>query len=258
MSIATDLGVALEAADAADLATMRRFRAVDLAVEHKSDLTPVSEADRAAEVAIRTHLGRFLPGDAVLGEEYGASGTFKGRRWIIDPIDATVNYVRGVPVWATLVALEDAEGIAVGVVSAPALGSRWWAGRGLGAWSAGRRIGVSDIAEIADAHLSINSIVTHEQQGLGPQILALSRRCARTRGFGDFWSFMLLAEGAIDLVIEPVAAVWDLAPLLVIVEEAGGTFTDLTGHRTIAGGNAVASNGRLHDAALAAMAGRPG
>lgn len=253
MSIATDLRLALEAADAADAATMRRFRATDLAVEHKVDETPVSEADRAAEVAIRAHLGRVVPGDAVLGEEYGASGVPGGRRWIIDPIDATMNYVRGVPVWATLIALEDEEGIAIGVVSAPALGCRWWGGRGLGAWSGGRRIAVSAVDRITDAHLSINSIVTHEQQGLGPQILALSRRCARTRGFGDFWSFMLLAEGAVDLVVEPVAAVWDLAPLLVIVEEAGGRFTDLSGHRTIAGGNAVASNGRLHDAALSAM-----
>lgn len=254
VSITTDLRVALEAADAADAATLPRFRAADLAVEHKSDLTPVSEADRAAEVAIRAHLGRVVPGDAVLGEEYGASGISTARRWIIDPIDATVNYVRGVPVWATLIALEDQEGIAVGVVSAPALGSRWWAGRGLGAWTDGRRIGVSPTDRIEDAHLSINSIVTHEQQGMGGQILELSRRCARTRGFGDFWSFMLLAEGAIDLVIEPVAAVWDLAPLLLIVEEAGGRFTDLAGHRTISGGNAVASNGRLHEAALAAMA----
>lgn len=254
MPSSPDLRIALEAADAADAATMQRFRATDLTVEHKADLTPVSEADRSAEMAIRAHLGKSLPGDAVLGEEYGASGSPGGRRWIIDPIDATVNYVRGVPVWATLIALEDAAGIAVGVVSAPALGARWWAGRGLGAWCGGRRIHVSDVGRIEDAHLSINSIVTHEQHGRGAQVMALSRRCARTRGFGDFWSFMLLAEGAVDVVVEPIAAVWDLAPLLVIVEEAGGRFTDIIGERTIAGGNAVASNGRLHEAVLAAMA----
>jgi histidinol-phosphatase len=251
--LSRDLRIALEAADAADTATMRRFRAPDLAIEQKADATPVSEADRAAETAIRDHLRRHLPHDAVLGEEYGAGDITAPRRWIVDPIDATVNYVRGVPVWASLIALEDADGIAVGVVSAPALGARWWAARGMGAWGDGRRMRVSAVDRIADAHLSINSIVTHEQQGLGPQITALSRRCARTRGFGDFWSFMLLAAGAVDLVVEPIAAVWDLAPLLVIVEEAGGRFTDFAGNRTIAGGNAAASNGRLHDALLEAM-----
>jgi histidinol-phosphatase len=251
--LSVDLRIALEAADAADAATMRRFRAPDLAVEEKADRTPVSEADRAAETAIRSHLGRVVPGDAVLGEEYGAGGAGGERRWIIDPIDATVNYVRGVPVWATLIALEDPDGIVAGVVSAPALGARWWAARGMGAWAGGRPIRVSATDRIEAAHLSINSITTHEQHGLGTQITALSRRCARTRGFGDFWSFMLLAEGAVDLVVEPVAAIWDLAPLLVIVEEAGGRFTDLAGNRTVAGGNAVASNGRLHDAALRAL-----
>jgi histidinol-phosphatase len=252
MSFAPDLRIALEAADAADAVTTRRFGAADLSVEIKDDLTPVSEADRAAEQAIRAVLADRRPGDAVVGEEYGATGA-AGRRWIIDPIDGTVNYVRGVPVWATLLALEDGDGIAIGVVSAPALHRRWWAGRGLGAWADARRIAVSNVDRIDHAHLSINSVATHEEQGLGPQITALSRRCARTRGFGDFWSFMLLAEGAIDVVVEPIAKVWDLAPLLVIVEEAGGRFTDLTGARTAAGGNAVASNGRLHDAVLAAM-----
>jgi histidinol-phosphatase len=245
-----DLRIALEAADAADVATMRRFRAADLAIETKADLTPVSEADRAAEAAIRNHLGRVLPDDAVLGEEYGASGTTGGRRWIIDPIDATVNYLRGVPVWATLIALEDPAGIAAGVVSAPALGARWWAARGLGAWCGGRRIRVSPIATIEEAHLSINSITTQNSTASDPDralsLLRLTRASAT-------WSFMLLAEGAVDLVVEPIAAVWDLAPLLVIVEEAGGRFTDLAGNRTVAGGNAVASNGRLHDAALAAL-----
>ena len=252
MSLAGDLRIALEAADAADSVTAPRFGAADLAVEIKGDLTPVSEADRASEQAIRGVLARHRPGDAVVGEEYGASGA-GSRRWIIDPIDATVNFVRGVPVWATLLALEDPDGIAVGVVSAPALHRRWWAARGLGAWADARRIAVSSVTRIEDAHLSINSVTTHENHGLGPQITALSRRCARTRGFGDFWSFMLLAEGAVDVVVEPLAKLWDLAPLLVIVEEAGGRFTDLTGARTAAGGNAVATNGRLHDAVLAAM-----
>lgn len=188
----------------------------------------------------------------MVGEEYGTTGE-ASRRWIIDPIDATVNYVRGVPVWATLLALEDAGGIAVGVVSAPALGRRWWAARGLGAWANATRIAVSAVDRIEDAHLSINSVPAHEAQGMGHQITELSRRCARTRGFGDFWSFMLLAEGAVDAVVEPLAKVWDLAPLLVIVEEAGGRFTDRAGVRTVSGGNAVATNGRIHDAVLSVM-----
>lgn len=253
MALFPDLRVALEAADAADAATMVRYRSVGLEVEEKADLSPVTAADRAAEEAIRSHLARHRPGDAVLGEEYGSSGQGL-RRWIIDPIDATVNFVRGVPVWATLIALEDADGIAVGVVSAPALGARWWAARGGGAWADGTRMRVSTIDRVEDAHLSINSVVTHEQHGLGPQILNLSRRCARTRGFGDFWSFMLLAAGAVDVVVEPLAAVWDLAPLQVIVEEAGGRFTDLDGNRSISAGRAVATNGPLHDAVLAALA----
>ena len=252
MPLSSDLRIAIEAADAADAVTLRRFRAADLAVEMKADHTPVSEADRGAEQAIRAILKSSRPADAVVGEEYGATGD-SGRRWIIDPIDATVNFVRGVPVWATLIALEIDGEVAVGVVSAPALHSRWWAARGLGAWANARRVRVSTTDRIEDAHLSINSVVTHEEHGRGPQILALSRRCARTRGFGDFWSFMLLAEGAVDIVVEPLAAVWDLAPLQVMVEEAGGRFTDLAGKRTIAGGKAVATNGLLHDAVLNAM-----
>ncbi len=252
MPLSSDLRIAIEAADAADAVTTSRFRAADLSVEMKADHTPVSEADRGAEQAIRTVLKASRPADAVMGEEYGASGN-SGRRWIIDPIDATVNFVRGVPVWGTLIALEIDGEVAVGVVSAPALHSRWWAGRGLGAWANARRVKVSTTSRIEDAHLSINSVVTHEEHGRGDQILALSRRCARTRGFGDFWSFMLLAEGAVDIVVEPVGAVWDLAPLQVIVEEAGGRFTDLSGKRTIAGGNAVATNGLLHDTVLETM-----
>ncbi len=253
MAFRRELRAALEAADAADHVALRRFGAADLSVETKDDESPVTEADRGSEQAIRAVLAAAFPGDAVLGEEYGETGA-AGRRWIIDPIDATINYVRGVPVWASLIALEDAEGVAVGVVSAPALGTRWWAARGGGAWHDGRRIEVSAVDALGDAHLSFNSVAAAEQAGI-PRAAALSAACARTRGFGDFWSFMLLAEGAVDVVLEPVAKVWDLAPLIVIVEEAGGRFTDLNGARTIAGGNALATNGRLHDAALAILAG---
>jgi len=253
MEYRRELRAALEAADAADQVTSARFRASDLSVDVKGDESPVSDADRAAEQAIRAVLVAAYPDDSVLGEEYGESGA-SSRRWIIDPIDATINYVRGVPVWGSLIALEDGDGIAVGVVSAPALGMRWWASRGGGAWNRGDRMAVSATAELAQAHLSFNSVTAAEAAGLS-HVLDLSRRCARTRGFGDFWSFMLLADGAVDVVVEPVAKVWDLAPLIVIVEEAGGRFTDAAGVRTIAGGNAVATNGPLHDEVLQVLAG---
>jgi histidinol-phosphatase len=252
MPFRRELRAALEAADAADLVTMARFRANDLAVETKDDSSPVSDADRASEQAIRAALGAAFPADTVLGEEYGENAGSSTRRWIIDPIDATINYVRGVPVWGSLIALEDEAGVAVGVVSAPALHARWWASRGGGAWGDARRMSVSRVANLAEAHLSFNSVTAAEAAGL-TGVLDLSRRCARTRGFGDFWSFMLLAGGTVDVVVEPVAKVWDLAPLIVIVEEAGGRFTDAGGARTISGGNAVATNGLLHDEVLAAL-----
>jgi histidinol-phosphatase len=242
--------VAIEAADAADAETLPRFRHPGLEVRTKSDATPVTEADRAAESAIRGVLQAKRPNDAVLGEEYGESKAGP-RTWVIDPIDATVNFVAGVPVWGTLIALEDEDGPALGVVSAPALGMRWWGGRDLGAWANARPIRVSTTERLEEARLSFNSIVEHERQGFGSQITALTRTVRRTRGFGDFWSFMLLAEGAVDVVVEPLARVWDLAPLLPIVEAAGGRFTSISGEVTIAGGNAVATNGLLHEAVLA-------
>ena len=244
-----DLRLALALADIADAITMDRFRAADLRVDTKPDLTPVSEADSAVETALREYLARERPGDAIIGEEYGATGG-PGRRWIIDPIDATKNYVRGIPVFATLIGLQDHAEVVVGVVSAPALARRWWAGRGTGAVCNGDSIGVSAVAKLEDAQLSINSIESFEPYGLGDRILEMSRRCWRTRGFGDFWSHMLVAEGAVDVAIEPIVSEWDLAPLQVIVEEAGGRFTDLAGMRRIDGGNVVTSNGVIHDEAL--------
>jgi histidinol-phosphatase len=233
--------------------TLRRFRAHDLKVETKPDLTPVSEADHAAEELIRNRLAAARPADAILGEEFGTAGD-SNRRWIIDPIDGTKNYVRGIPVWATLLALEEDGDMRVGVVSAPALGHTWWAARGEGAFGDGDRIGVSGVRAIEDAQLCYSDFKWWEQYGLGPQFEALALACWRTRGFGDFWSHILVAEGAADIAAEPVVALWDLAPLLVIVEEAGGRFTDLEGNRTADGGNAVATNGHLHDAVLQALA----
>lgn len=248
-----DLRVALEAADAADAVTLARFRSPDLRVDTKPDRTPVTEADRAAEQAIRAVLSRQRPGDAVAGEEFGTTGD-GDRRWIIDPIDATLNYMRGVPVWGTLIALEEAGEIVAGVVSAPAMAHRWWASRGEGAWLNGSRMRVSSVHRIEDATYSMNSLIDHERHGWS-RALDLSRLAARTRGFGDFLSFMLLADGAVDFVTEPIAAEWDLAPLIVIVEEAGGVFTDGTGARTITGGSAIATNGLLHDQVTAVLAG---
>ena len=251
MSFRRELRTALEAADAADRVTLARFKAADLRVDTKSDASPVSDADRAAEQAIRSVIAATHPGDGILGEEFGETGG-TGRRWIIDPIDATINYVRGVPVWGSLIAMEDADGIAVGVVSAPALHTRWWASRRGGAWHEAMPMHVSATSSLADAHLSFNSEAAAEAAGLR-RVGALSRRCARTRGFGDFWSFMLLADGAVDVVVEPMAKVWDLAPLILIVEEAGGRFTDFTGEHTIRGGNAVATNGTLHAEVMAIL-----
>jgi histidinol-phosphatase len=233
--------------------TLRRFRARDLKVETKPDLTPVSEADHAAEELIRDRLATARPGDAILGEEFGTEGDGH-RRWIIDPIDGTKNYVRGIPVWATLLALEEDGEMRVGVVSAPALGHTWWAVRGEGAFGDGHPIEVSGVRELGDAQLCYSDFKWWEQYGLGAEFEALALACWRTRGFGDFWSHILVAEGAADIAAEPVVALWDLAPLLVIVEEAGGRFTDLEGNRTADGGNAVATNGLLHDAVLQALA----
>jgi histidinol-phosphatase len=225
-------------------------------VQTKPDLTPVSEADHAAEEMVRERLAAARPGDAILGEEFGVEGSGR-RRWIIDPIDGTKNYVRGVPVWATLLALEEDGELRVGVVSAPALGHTWWASRGDGAFRDGDPIHVSEVSTIADAHLCYSDYHSWEEHGgRGEQWDALTRRVWRTRGFGDFWSYMLVAEGAADVAAEPVVALWDLAALLPIVEEAGGRFTDLAGDRRADGGSALGTNGRLHDDVLAAL--RPG
>jgi len=295
--VASDLELALSLADAADALTLARFRAPDLRVETKPDLTPVSEADHAVEEAIRAVLARERPDDIVVGEEFGdgspasagsillgswgaaggagpegtgrpsagpestvpqaASGGGEAglrpagadagqgrRRWIVDPIDATKNYVRGIPLFATLIALEDS----VAVVSAPALPRRWWATRGGGAFADGEPLSVSRIERLEDAVLTYTSV-----RDFGEPFLALARRVWAPRGFGDFWQYMLLAEGCVDVSVEASANLWDLAAPKLIVEEAGGRLTDLDGNDTAGGGNALASNGLLHAAALAAL-----
>ncbi|MDQ6837275.1 MAG: histidinol phosphatase [Actinomycetota bacterium] len=257
-----DLDLALLLAHRADEVTMAGFRRVDLHVETKPDLTPVSEADQSAENVIRAGVAEARPGDAVLGEEYGTTGG-GNRRWIVDPIDGTKSYVRGVPAWATLISLEIDGVQTVGVASAPALGRRWWAGRGLGAYagapgSSGVPIRVSAVKDLAGAQLSGSTLCNWESHGGVGRVLALAMRCWRDRAFGDFWSHVLVAEGACDIGLDPIANLWDLAALQVIVEEAGGRFTDLAGVSRPDGGSAVSTNGLLHHEVLGLLTGNAG
>jgi histidinol-phosphatase len=250
-----DLELALELADIADALTLPRFRSRDLRVDHKPDATEVTEADRGAEAAIRRALAAARPADAVLGEEEGLIGSADvRRRWVIDPVDGTANYVRRVPIWATLVALMDGDDVVVGVASAPALGRRWWAARGEGAFADFEPIHVSAVAALRDTHLAHAGVGTFYDHGGGDALVELTREVWRSRGLGDFWMHCLVAEGAFDVAVEPVVSLWDLAALTVIVEEAGGRFSDLAGRPTPDGGSVVCSNGLLHDAVLAALA----
>jgi histidinol-phosphatase len=255
--VADDLAIALELADVADEITLGRFRASDLIVDTKPDMTPVTEADRAAEEALRARLAEAKPGDDVLGEEFGSSGDGGGRRWIIDPIDGTKGYVRGMPVWATLLALEVDGKSELGVVSAPALGRRWWASRGGGAWLADglsrepRSLRVSAVPSLGDSQLCYGGLEDWEDAGrdLG-LFLELARRCWRTRGVGDVWSYMLVAEGAAEIGLDPIGSLWDLAAPRAIVEEAGGRFSDFSGAARADGGSGLATNGLVHDSVL--------
>ena len=239
-----DLALALRLADTADTLSLGRFRARDLVVETKPDRTPVTEADRAVEAELRATLARERPGDAILGEEEGEVGSGP-RRWIVDPIDGTRNYSRGVPVWATLIALEEEGRVVVGVVSAPALHRRWWAERGGGAHANGDRVHVSAVRRIEDAVLSF---------ALEQPLPSLVANAWHARGYGDFWSHMLVAEGAVDGAIDAVGvSVWDLAAIQVIVEEAGGRFSDFACEARVDAGTAVSSNGLLHETMLASL-----
>ncbi|MEA2197470.1 MAG: histidinol-phosphatase [Solirubrobacteraceae bacterium] len=253
MAASDDLALALELAALADEITVARFRAEDLVIETKPDLTPVTEADRNVEHLIRDRLAEARPEDAIVGEEMGGSGGAP-RRWIIDPIDGTKNYVRGIAVWATLLALEVDGRIEVGVVSAPALYRRWWASRGEGAFMydgrVTRRLQVSAVGRLADSQLSYGGLEDWEERGRLDALLELGRSCWRTRGFGDILNYMLVAEGAVEIGSDPEAKLWDLAAPMVIVEEAGGRFSDLGGTARADGGDGIATNGLVHDAAL--------
>lgn len=239
-----DLALALRLADAADAISLPLFR-TELAVERKADSTPVTEADRRVEAELRRVLSEERPADALLGEEEGEAGD-SPRRWILDPIDGTRNYTRGIPIWATLVALAVDGEVELGVVSAPALGRRWWAERGGGAFAAGERIHVSSVDRVEDAVLSF---------ALDQPLPEIAARAWHVRGIGDFWAHMLVAEGAVDAAFDAVGVdAWDLAAVQIVVEEAGGRFTDFAGERRFDGGTGLSTNGRLHDLLLAVVA----
>lgn len=253
-----DLEFALGLADAADAISLERFRALDLEVSLKDDRTPVTDADRAVERQLRTLIGQHRPSDAILGEEYGTAGD-SARQWIIDPIDGTSNFLRGVPVWATLIALAVDGSPAVGVVSMPALGRRWWAARGLGAHTrdidgAERSIHVSHVSEVQDASIALSGIDRFEAAGQLENYLALTRRVWRTRDYSDALPYMFVAEGVVDVAGEYDLQTYDMAALFPIIEEAGGVMTSFEGEPGPWHGSALATNTMLHSAMIRAFA----
>lgn len=274
-SLADDLALALELADLADAVSLARFRAIDLDVQTKPDRTPVTEADLAVERAIRERIAAARPDDGTYGEEFGIEGE-SNRQWIIDPIDGTSNFLRGVPVWGTLIALAIDGVPVVGVASSPAMSRRWWAATGMGAWTSSsaaelgaresatdaasgafpgaRRLHVSGVEQLADASLSFQSLAQWRDAGYLDRLLALSEHVWRDRAYGDLWAYALLAEGLIDVVSEFDVKPYDLAALIPIVEEAGGRFTSVTGEPGPWHGSSLATNGLLHDAVLTALA----
>ncbi|NLB46692.1 MAG: histidinol phosphatase [Microbacteriaceae bacterium] len=253
-----DLAFALELADLADSISLPRFRAADLTVSTKPDRSFVTDADLAVERALRERIETERPGDGFFGEESGRADS-GDRRWILDPIDGTSNFLRGVPNWGTLIALESDGDVTIGVVSAPAFGARWYAEIGEGAWaidgdSPARRMQVSGVHELEDASLSFQSIAQWRDAGYLDSLLALAESVWRDRAYGDMWSYMLLAEGLVDIVAEFDVKPYDLAALAPIVREAGGRFTDIEGNETVWGGSSLATNGHVHDATVARIA----
>jgi histidinol-phosphatase len=245
-----DLRFAHRLADAADAITLARFRASDLQVDTKPDHSPVSEADKAAEQAIRRLIEEERRAEGVLGEEFGDDGA--PVRWIVDPIDGTRNYVRGLPVWGTLLALERDGRVELGLVSAPALGRRWWAARGEGAFADGERCRVSAVSRLEDATVSTTSA-----PAMPSGWSAIAAAAWASRGFGDFWHHCLLAEGGLDLASDATLQPWDYAALLVIVEEAGGRCTTFSGAEPAPGASFLTSNGALHDRAVELLSAEP-
>jgi len=244
-------------ANAADDISLARFRALDLVVEAKPDRTPVTDADKAVEGKLRELLKLYRPSDEVIGEEMDKTGD-SNRSWIIDPIDGTANYLRGVPIWGTLIALRVDGEITTSIISAPALGRRWWAGKGRGAFTKDidgsvRKIAVSKIAMLEDSTLSFNSLEQWRNQGLLEQLLELSTNVSRTRAYGDFLSYMFVAEGAIEIAAEHDLKIHDIAALVPILTEAGGRITDLQRELTEDSSSVIATNSLLHQAVQDAL-----
>ncbi|MEI6109518.1 MAG: inositol monophosphatase family protein [Actinomycetes bacterium] len=249
-----DLELAMKLADAADKISMARYRALDLVVETKPDLTPVTETDRAIERSLRDQIATAHPSDGVIGEEFPNMPTSSNRTWIIDPIDATKNYVRGVPVWGTLIALAIEGEPLIGVVSAPAMGRRWWASPEDGAFTQDvdgsmRQISASGVSKISDASFSFSDQVGWEIFGAG-SLNKITSAVWRSRGYGDFWSHLLVAEGAVDIAIEPELQVYDMAAYIAIVHAAGGTVTSVTGGKAMEAGHSITTNGQVHQQLL--------
>ncbi len=243
------LRFAMELCDEADRIALEHFRG-HLSIETKADQSPVTQADTAIEERLLDRIQAAYPRHGVLGEELGSQPGQSDTRWIIDPIDATANFVRGIPVFATLLAVERDAEVLLGIISAPALRERWHALRGSGAWSGTRPLRVSRVADLRNAQIFYGSRAAFVDTGRAASFDAVLSAVGRSRGFGDFWGYALVAEGAGEAMLEPQVAPWDLAAPLVLVEEAGGRFTDLQGRRTITGGSALASNGVLHEALL--------
>ncbi len=243
-------------ADAADALAMQHFRR-DLITTTKPDRTPVTQADTEIEEALRERITQTYPAHGILGEEFGTKEGEGEYRWIIDPIDATAAFLRGVPNFATLLGLEHGGRVVLGLASAPAMGLRWWGGPDLGAFENGRRIHVSRVQKLSDANVCHGEIRAYDKYGLGDGWRKLWSRTWRQSGFGDFYGHMVVANGGADLMPEPVVAPWDLAAVKAIVEGAGGRFTDLTGQDTIYAGHGLTSNGILHDEALRLLDGPP-
>ena len=257
-SFTSDLALAQELADAADAISLSRFRALDLKVETKPDRSPVTDADQAVEQALKAILAKHRPDDGIIGEEFGISGSVD-RKWIIDPIDGTANYLRGVPVWASLIALSINQKPVLSVVSAPALGRRWWAAPGIGAFTRDvdgsvRQLAVSGITDLENASLSYNNLQLWDSYGYLDQLMGMSRQVWRTRAYGDFLSYMYLAEGSLDIVAEHDLKIYDIAALVPIVEQSGGVFSAIDGELTEASSSVLATNGALHAASLKALA----
>lgn len=259
-SLADDVALALTAAAAADVISLQRFRAQDLVITTKPDRTPVTDADQAVEKVIRSIISTSRPSDSILGEEMGSDtppGPQPGRQWIIDPIDGTAGFLRGLPIWATLIALAIDGKPVVGVVSAPALRQRWFGATGLGAHTlrhdhtTPETLAVSAVSALNDATVSYNSLPGWVSDGRGDHVMTLATTAWRARALGDFWSYMLVAEGALDVAGEADLAPYDMAALVPIVQEAGGRFSSLDGDDGIWSGTALATNSLLHDEALA-------